>query len=198
MTGDKQHHDVARWRKAERTRLIEARLDTDSTQRDRWSTRIVDHLELAIGDVENKIVALYWPIRGEPDVRVLADRVLRDNGSCALPVVVDKASPLEFRPWYPDAPMTIGQWNIPVPERGVVVAPDIVLAPVVGFDRCGYRLGYGGGYFDRTLAALSNRPLAIGVAYALTRIETIFPQPHDLPMSMIVTEEGVLSEFDVS
>ena len=66
---------------------------------------------------------------------------------------------------------------------------DIVIAPGVGFDRDRYRLGYGGGFFDRTLAAMNRKPLVIGVGYAEARLETIYPQPHDIPMNVIVTDE---------
>ena len=88
--------------------------------------------------------------------------------------------------------MEPGFWNIPVPVGTPEVTPDIVLAPVVGFDPACFRLGYGGGYFDRTLAALDPHPLAIGVGLAGSRIATIYPQPHDIPMAAIVTEEGTL------
>ena len=87
--------------------------------------------------------------------------------------------------------MERGFWNIPVPVAGPEVAPDILLAPVVGFDDAGYRLGHGGGYFDRTLAAREPRPRAIGVGLASARLATIHPQPHDIPMQAIVTEAEV-------
>jgi 5,10-methenyltetrahydrofolate synthetase len=77
-----------------------------------------------------------------------------------------------------------------VPEKREIVTPAAVLAPLVGFDRNLYRLGYGGGYFDRTLAALSPRPRAIGVGYARQEVETIHPQSFDIPMDVIVTELG--------
>jgi 5,10-methenyltetrahydrofolate synthetase len=86
--------------------------------------------------------------------------------------------------------MERGFWNIPVPAEGPTVVPDITLSPVVGWDAAGNRLGYGGGYFDRTLAALAPRPLAIGVGLCAARIATIFPQPHDIAMQVIVTETG--------
>ncbi len=84
--------------------------------------------------------------------------------------------------------MRAGFWNILTPERRDVLRPDLVLAPLVGFDRANYRLGYGGGYFDRTLAALDPRPFAVGVGFSLGRLETIDPQPHDIPMNAIITE----------
>jgi 5,10-methenyltetrahydrofolate synthetase len=82
-------------------------------------------------------------------------------------------------------------WNIPIPEIRDIVVPQAVLAPLVGFDRQCYRLGYGGGYFDRTLATLSPRPLAIGVGYEISQLETIFPQSFDIPMDVIVTEARI-------
>jgi len=87
--------------------------------------------------------------------------------------------------------MERGVWNIPVPAEGPDIVPDITLSPVVGWDGAGYRLGCGGGYFDRTLAAFTPRPLAIGIGLNTARIATIFPQPHDIPMQAIVTEIGI-------
>ena len=84
--------------------------------------------------------------------------------------------------------MERGIWDIPVPARRDVVIPDLMLAPLVGFDRANYRLGYGGGYFDRTLAAMPRRPMVVGIGYDLGAQETIFPQPHDIPMDAVVTE----------
>ncbi|WP_411961464.1 5-formyltetrahydrofolate cyclo-ligase [Mesorhizobium sp. CO1-1-3] len=75
------------------------------------------------------------------------------------------------------------------PSHGPAVQPDVVIAPVVGFDEANYRLGYGGGFFDRTLAAAPRRPLVVGVGYARSRIRTIYPQPHDIPMDVVVTDE---------
>ncbi|HYM04274.1 MAG TPA: 5-formyltetrahydrofolate cyclo-ligase, partial [Stellaceae bacterium] len=84
-----------------------------------------------------------------------------------------------------------GRHGIPVPPAGVVTHPGIVVIPVVGFDAGNYRLGYGGGYFDRSLAVAESRPLSIGVGFELARLPTIFPRPHDVPMDLIVTEAGV-------
>ena len=84
--------------------------------------------------------------------------------------------------------MTRGALGISIPVATEDVRPDIVIAPVVGFDDDGYRLGYGGGFFDRTLARMSGLQQAIGVGYSAARIPTIYPRPHDIPMSLIVTE----------
>jgi 5-formyltetrahydrofolate cyclo-ligase len=82
-------------------------------------------------------------------------------------------------------------WNIPIPKERDVVIPDVVIALLVGFDKSAFRLGYGGGYFDRTLAAAAPRPYAIGLGYADSVLQTIHPQPHDIPMNLIVTDESV-------
>jgi len=108
----------------------------------------------------------------------------------AIEAAVQKASPLQFRLWWPGAPTSVGVYDLPVPETEVVV-PQAVLMPPIGFDGECYRLGYGGGFFDRTLAAMSPQPLKIGVAYEELRIETIRPQPHDIAMDCVVTESGI-------
>jgi 5,10-methenyltetrahydrofolate synthetase len=181
--------DVTRWRKAERKRLIDERLLIDVDVRKVRSERIASALDLTIGKVGSRIVGSYWPFRGEPDLRNWAIRVIERGGRIALPVVIKKGWPLEFRIWSPGDPLERGVWNILVPSRGPSVQPDVVIAPVVGFDEAKYRLGYGGGFFDRTLAALSKRPFVVGVGYAQSRIQTIYPQAHDIPMDLIVTDE---------
>ncbi len=109
----------------------------------------------------------------------------------ALPVIVKKSAPVEFWSWHPGMPMQKGIWDIPTPREREVLTPDALLVPLVGFDDRGFRLGYGGGYFDRTLAAASRRPFAIGVGYEDSRLETIYPQAHDIAMNLIVTERCV-------
>lgn len=181
--------DVCRWRKAERKRLIDERLAVDAEERKASSERIASGLDQAFGRVSGRIVSGYWPFRGEPDLRNWAIRVIERGGRIALPVVIKKGWPLEFRIWGPGDPLERGVWNILVPSHGPAVQPDVVIAPVVGFDQANYRLGYGGGFFDRTLAAAPKRPHVIGVGYAGSRIQTIYPQPHDIPMDVIVTDD---------
>jgi 5-formyltetrahydrofolate cyclo-ligase len=87
--------------------------------------------------------------------------------------------------------MERGLWDIPIPAERDPVVPDALIIPLVGFDGAGYRLGYGGGYYDRTLAAAPRRPFCIGLGYDEMRLATIYPQPHDIPMDVIVTDQGV-------
>jgi 5,10-methenyltetrahydrofolate synthetase len=111
-------------------------------------------------------------------------------------VVVSRNQPLVFRPWRPGTRLERGVWNIPVPADGPEVVPDVVIAPIVGFDVDRYRLGYGGGYYDRTLATIPTKPSVIGVGYVQAALETIHPQPHDVPMDVIVTERGVVETLN--
>ncbi len=178
--------DVRAWRKAERERLIEARLALPADSRAAMSKRIAEELDAAIGDVNGRTVSLYWPFRGEPDLRPWCSTVTDRGGRIALPVVVEKARPLVFRDYRQGDRLEKGVWNIPVPADGAEVLPDIVIAPLVGFDAQNYRLGYGGGFFDRTIAAMTRKPLVIGVGYSTQRVATIYPQGHDIPMDRIV------------
>lgn len=181
--------DVARWRKAERERLIEERLGVPADERRVRSDKIAASLGSVINDPKKQLISVYWPIRGEPDLRQWMVDITRDGGRIALPVVIRKGWPLEFRTWAPGDPLERGVWNILVPSRGPAVHPTVVIAPVVGFDPDNYRLGFGGGFFDRTLAAMPAKPRVIGVGFARSRIASIYPQPHDISMDMIVTEE---------
>jgi 5-formyltetrahydrofolate cyclo-ligase len=142
------------------------------------------------------VVGFCWPYKGEFDARCVIRRWRDQGATAALPEVVAKGRPLRFRKWWPGAPMTPGVYEIPVPDGTDIVTPDIALVPMNGFDEQGYRLGYGGGYFDSTLAAFDRRLLAIGISYDLLRLPTIYPQPHDIPMDFVVTELGVYASGD--
>jgi 5,10-methenyltetrahydrofolate synthetase len=182
--------EVMQWRKSERQRLIAERLAMNSDVRRRYANQIAASLQEVIGEVQGLIVSVYWPFRGEPDLRAFMASVSDRGGRCALPVVIERGKPLVFRPWSPGEPLAKGVWNIPVPATPEEVVPHVVIVPVVGFDRPCYRLGYGGGFFDRTFATMKNSPLKLGVGYRQQEILTIHPQPNDIPMDMIVTEEG--------
>ena len=176
------------WRRSERQRLLAMRTAVPQPERRVWGQEIEKRLRTLLSERSGVTLGVYWPFQAEFDPRPLIDWVIAAGSSVALPTVVDKKGPLEYRVWRPGDKLVDGVWNIPIPEKREIVVPQAVLAPLVGFDRECYRFGYGGGYFDRTLAALSPRPLAIGVGFELSLIETIYPQDFDMPMDLIVTE----------
>ena len=179
------------WRRAARERLLNARvaLPADTLERHRHS--IDHHLERGFPNLAQGIVAFCWPYRNEYDARFLVRR-LRDRGAVtALPVVVAPKTPLLFREWHPGVRVARGVYDIPYPAEGPALQPDTVLLPMLGFDDAGYRLGYGGGFFDRTLATIAAKPVVIGIAHELAHLDTIHPQPYDIPMDWIVSDRGV-------
>ena len=179
------------WRRSERERLIAARLSITPTVLDAWRRRIDAYLERSFPGLARCRLAFCWPIKGEYDARHLA-RTLRERGALtALPVVVAPKTPLVFREWHPGIELAKGALDIPYPVKSQELTPDAVLLPMNGWDAQGYRLGYGAGFFDRTLASLAKKPITIGISYELARIPTIHPQPWDLPMDYVVTERGV-------
>jgi len=176
------------WRKETRDRLIAQRFAISAEDRSAWSERISRALESALEPYAGRLIGFYWPFRGEYDPRGVLT-AMRERGShLALPVIVERGQPLVFRAWSPGSLMVQGTWKIPMPESGDAVFPDLLVVPLVGFDRQGYRLGYGGGFYDRTIAAMPERPRTIGVGFELGRLETIYPQPHDIPLERIITE----------
>jgi 5-formyltetrahydrofolate cyclo-ligase len=112
------------------------------------------------------------------------------GGTVGLPVVVQDAAPVDFWRWRPAVALKRGHWNIPVPPERDGVIPDVLVVPLVGFDAGRYRLGYGGGFYDRTLAAATPRLHTIGIAFADAELPTIYPQPHDIPMDVIITDSN--------
>lgn len=187
-----QRRNVARFRRAERERLIAARIALGAATRATLSARIAAHLDTLLGDLRGVAASAWMPFRGEPDLRPWMASAAARRATTVLPVAEADGRPLGFCRWRPGEALRPGLWSIPVPAGGDAVIPAVVLALVVGFNQAFYRLGYGGRCFDRTLAARSPRPRTIGVGFALSRMPTIFPQPHDIPMTAIVTKDGVL------
>ncbi len=184
------NEDNTAWRRALRRDMVARRAALSDADHDAWSARIVAHLQAALP--LPRIVAFCWPIKHEPDVRAAIPRWAAQGVLAALPVVVREDAPLAFRLWTPDTPLAADRYGIPTPTGGEFVQPDMLLLPLNGFDGDGYRLGYGGGYFDRTLAALSPRPLAVGVGFEINRLPTIRPERHDQRLDWLVTEAGAL------
>jgi len=185
--------EIKRWRKARREEIIARRAARDATERQALSRPVAQYLFDTINASAYPVIGIYWPIRGEIDLRELARRHVAAGGVVGLPVVVQKAAPVEFWRWQQGVALKKGLWNIPIPPERQVVEPSLLVVPLVGFDRALYRLGYGGGFYDRTLAAARPRPRTIGVALADAELPTIYPQPHDIPMDVILTNEFTLT-----
>lgn len=183
--------DLRAWRRSLRETMLARRAALDEASRRAAETAVLRHLEALLPVLPPGPLSFTWPIREEIDLRPFAAGLVGRGGIVALPVIVRKNAPMVFRRWTPETPMTTGVWGIPVPEPDERVVPRVVLLPVVAVDREGYRLGYGGGYFDRTLPTIRPRPLVIGIGHAFARIDSIRPQPHDQRLDLLVTEEGI-------
>lgn len=188
-------HDSATGPVADRAALrraaIAARESMTDEEHARASRGIEGHLAALLSDRPPSVLGFCWPMKREFDCRPLVLRLLAAGWRASLPVAQAPATAMPFREWTPGAAMAADCYGIPVPAWGECLVPGIVLLPLVAFDRQGYRLGYGGGHFDRTLAALAPRPLAIGIGFERTRIDSIRPESHDMPLDAVVTEIGV-------
>ena len=191
MTMDNDTDKLAAWRREQRRALIARREAIEPEQLLSWRKAMDGHLLRGFPGLRGTMLAICWPYRNEYDARHLAATLRRSGTVILLPVVVARATPLQFREWHPGAAMLKGPLGIPYPKDTPLSWPQVVLLPMVGFDAAGYRLGYGGGYFDRTLAALDPRPTVIGVVHELANMATIHPQPHDIPLDFVVTERGI-------
>ena len=143
-------------------------------------------------------VAAYWPIKGEfdplpalhrwkEDGDLMDDPVLR---RIALPIVDAHSKTMRYHHWYPGCPMENDEYGIPKPKDTEVVSPTLIIVPCLGYSRQGYRLGYGGGYFDRFLSALNPRPYTVGLGFAHGLIENFALEEHDIPLDAILNENG--------
>lgn len=167
-----------------------ARQALAAPQYQRANRALLDRLEAGFPNLAGRLIGFYWPIRREPDPLPFIRRHIAAGGTAALPVIVAKGQPLEFRVWQPAMKMATGPYDIPYPAEGAAVFPAALIVPLLGFDEAGYRLGYGAGFYDRTIASFAAKPLCIGVGFEVGRLATIQPQPHDIPMDFIVTEAG--------
>jgi 5-formyltetrahydrofolate cyclo-ligase len=174
-----------------RRERIAAREALPANDHARASAAIEEQLAMLLASRPQQTIAFCWPVRKEVDCRPLVGRLLQAGWRACQPVVVAKDAPMLFRAWSPESPMSTDCYGIPVPAEAIAAVPDIVLLPLVGFDEQGFRLGYGGGYFDRTLAEFAIKPLAIGVGFELARIDSLQPQDHDIRLDAIVTEKAV-------
>ena len=175
-------------RKGLRARRLELR---DSAPRNAAELAARNFLD-RVGASEARIVSGYWPIRGELDPRPLLAELGRRGARRALPAVTGRGRPLEFREWTPGDPLAKGEFGIREPVPGArVVAPEVLIVPLLAFDGRGHRLGYGGGYYDRTIRSLRRGAahcLAVGFAYAGQEVDAVPRDETDERLDWVVTE----------
>lgn len=160
----------------------------------RLSQTLEAHLAKVLTRCQPRRLGFCWPVRGEFDCRPLVGRLVASGAQACLPRVMAPSEALRFCAWRPDSKMLVDRYGIHYPASGEMLTPDVLLMPVNAFDAAGYRLGYGGGYFDRTLAELAQqslKPLTIGIGFELARVPSIFPAAHDMPLDAVVTELGL-------
>lgn len=146
------------------------------------------------------VIGAYWPIKGEFDPlpalhRWKEDGELQRDGQrrrIGLPVIDKVHKTLSFHLWYPGCPMEEDAYGIPKPKDTEVVVPTLLFVPCVGYAPGGYRLGYGGGFYDRTLAALTPRPFTVGLGFTCGYVDDFAPEPHDLPLDTILNDNGLV------
>ena len=177
-------------RRAQRERLIAWRQALSSDARHRVDQALTRTLRLELSRRPLGVLAVYWPIRGEFDPIGACDAWARAGGRFALPRTRGTGTALEFGRWTPGQPMQPGPWGAALPDPFEPVTPTLLLVPCVGYSEGGLRLGYGGGFYDRTLASL--RVPTIGLAYDACEVTDLAPEPHDVPMDCIITEQRIL------
>ncbi len=191
----KRSGDVLDLKRRARTAANAARAHAHKTLGDRAGLMLAQH-ELPIErKTERASLSGFYPYQAEINVLPLLARLASEGWQTALPVVMAKGAPLTFRAWAPGEPTGRGIWDIHIPlETAPELQPDVLLVPMLAFDRRGYRLGYGGGFYDRTLAELRKlKPVtAIGVAYAEQELAEVPVSEFDEPLDWILTERGVI------
>jgi len=160
------------------------------TDRPQRAVRLVEWVEQWLRAQHASRLGFFWATRGEPDLSVMVARWLKVDSArvAALPVI--EGDLLRFAPWSPDTELIKGPFDVWIPDTDRRIDPQLLLIPCVGIDRERFRLGYGGGYYDRTLAVMSPRPITAGVGFDCARMESIDPKPHDLRLDVAFTESG--------
>ena len=170
--------------------------------RDNQSQKLCTHLTQWLPGLNGQetqplIIAAYWPLTDEPDITPILYAMVQVGHTVVLPVVAQRSAPLEFHRWSPEVSMTAGNFGVMEPARTQALRPDLLLVPTLGYTGQGDRLGYGGGYYDRTLAAMQNNqhtPLAIGIGWSEGLLTNTYPdyqpQIHDMPLHAVLNAQG--------
>lgn len=175
-----------------RRKALAARAALSPTLRDEAAHAVSRYFFDTIALHQSEVVAGYWRIRDELDCQPILVRLMDSLQPVVLPVVLGPGQGLELRVWEQGASLYPSGFGTLAPsELAPQAEPDVVLVPLLGFDNSGTRLGYGGGYYDRTLAGMSKKPRLIGLAFAAQELEAIPREDHDIPLDAVVTEAGV-------
>ena len=169
-----------------------ARASLDHEERAEAAKAAARHFFDGIALQASDVVAAYWRIRDELDCQPILVKLMDSNQTVVLPVVLGPEQPLDLRVWEQGASLYESGFGTLAPsELAPKAEPDIVIMPLLGFDDRGTRLGYGGGYYDRTLASMTKKPKLVGLAFAAQELDRIPSEKHDVPLDAIVTEAGV-------
>ncbi len=186
---------LAPLKKTARAEAMARRNAAHANLMDKAADQLLLHPFPARPQAGRSVVSAFYPYQSEIDTRPLLGKLAGEGWTTALPIVVKQASPLEFRRWMPGEPTIPGKWDIPRPPADApLVEPDVLLVPLLAFDRRGYRLGYGGGFYDRTLEKLrAGKPVvAIGIAYAVQEVDSVIHDDHDQLLDFVMTEKELI------
>jgi len=188
-------HSISATAKAELRRAALARRDALPATERAQAAEAIAARTFPVAVKHGTIVAGFMPMKSELNPVPLMRKLAAAGARLALPAVAGRGKPLIMRAWAFGAPLAAGVWGIREPEASApAVAPEIVIVPLLAFDRTGHRIGYGAGYYDLTIAALraTQAVVAIGVAFAAQEIAAVPATPHDAPLDLVLTEREVI------
>jgi 5-formyltetrahydrofolate cyclo-ligase len=172
----------ARWRRE--LRAAREAMDDRAAR----EAQLVQRVERWLAAVPVRRLGFFWPTRAEPDLAPLVQRWLAQDPARVASLPVIEGPILRFAPWVPGAVLVRGPFDVLIPDTAERIDPELLLIPCVGIDDLRYRLGYGGGYYDRTLPTLAPRPVTAGVGFDCARIASIDPKPHDMQLDVAITD----------
>jgi len=188
-------HSISATAKAELRRAALGRRDALPATERAQAAETIAARTFPVAVKPGTIVAGFMPMKSELNPLPLMRKLAAAGARLALPAVAGRGKPLIMRAWAFGTPLAAGVWGIREPEPSApAVAPEIVIVPLLAFDRTGHRIGYGAGYYDLTIAALraAQAVVAIGVAFAAQEIAAVPATPHDAPLDLVLTEREVI------
>jgi 5-formyltetrahydrofolate cyclo-ligase len=188
--------DLSDIKKLSRTMATAKRKAAHANARETAPLLLASHVFPVDLKAGQQVVSAFYPYQSEIDTRPLLGKLAGDGWTTCLPIVMGQGLPLIFRRWAPGSPTVAGVWGIPrPPDDAEEIEPDVLIIPLLSFDRRGYRLGYGGGFYDRTLEKLRTRKniIAIGVGYAAQEVDHVPVGEHDQPLDYVMTEIEVIN-----